>query len=66
MVYCDVKCYTILRLDCTRMMTIRLKLVVQNFNVTKDKILNSRYIHMKHNIKQLFRQLKRNAESFKS
>jgi len=65
MVYCDVKCYTILRLDCARMMAIRMKSVVQNFNITKDKMSNSRYIHIKHNIKQLFHQLKRNAESFK-
>jgi len=36
------------------------------FQYNEDKIPNSRYIHMKHNIEQLFCQLKRNAESFKS
>ena len=57
MVYCNVKCYTILRLDCTRRMAIRMKSVVQNLNITKDIIRNSEelgHIRMKDNIKQLF------------
>jgi hypothetical protein len=66
MVYYDVKCCTILRLECIRMMEIRLKSVVQDLNITKDIMPKSRYIRVKQNIKQLFCQLKRNPESFKS